>query len=98
MLNAFVDDKYEPVDLCYFFGPEASSVRTNPVLYPDASSIRRATMEHDWGDRTRALDAMWSRVKGEDVNAAMAVIISVLLSILLGVAYYRRFHGKEKDV
>ena len=98
VLNAFVDDKYEPVDLCYFFGPEASSVRTNPVLYPDASSIRRATMEHDWGDRTRALDAMWSRVKGEDVNAAMAVIISVLLSILLGVAYYRRFHGKEKEV
>ena len=97
VLNAFIDEKYEPIDLSYFFGPEASSVRTNPVMYPDATSIQRAAMEHDMGDRIRALDAMWSRVKGENANAVMAVVIGILLAILLGVAYYRRFHGKNQE-
>lgn len=95
VMNAFIDERFEPVDLSYFFGPEATSVRINPVLYPDASSIRIATMEHDWGDRTPALEAMWSRVKGESANAAMVFGIGFFLAILLGVAYYRRFHGKN---
>lgn len=95
VMNAFIDERYEPVDLGYFFGPEATSVRINPVLYPDAESIRVATMEHDWGDRTPALEAMWSRVKGESTNAAVIFGISLFLAILLGVAYYRRFYGKK---
>jgi len=97
VLDAFVDDKYEPVNLCYFFGPEAASVRVNPVMYPDAKSIQVATMEHDWGDRTPALDAMWSRVKGESANAVMIFGVGFLLALLLGVAYYRRFHGKGSE-
>lgn len=97
VLDAFVDDKYEPVNLCYFFGPEAASVRVNPVMYPDTESIRVSTMEHDWADRTEALDAMWSRVKGESANAVMIFGVGFLLAILLGVAYYRRFHGKNGE-
>ncbi len=97
VLDAFIDDKYEPINLCYFFGPEAASARVNPVLYPDAESIRVATMEHDWGDRTPALDAMWSRVKGESANAVMIFGVGFLLALLLGVAYYRRFHGKGSE-
>ena len=97
VLNAFTDDSYEPVDLSYFFGPQATAIRTNPVLYPDASAIRLATMEHDWDDRTSALDAMWRRVKGENTTVVTAIVIGLLLSMLLGVAYYRRFHGKNKE-
>ena len=97
VLEAFVDGQFAPVDLSYFFGPEATAVCTNPVLYPDAASIRNAGMEHDWGERTQVLNAMWSRVKGEGTNTITAIVIAALLTILLGVAYYRRFHGKGKE-
>ena len=93
VLEAFVDEQYEPVNLSYFFGLEATAVRTNPVLYPDCADICRAAMEHDWGERTKALNAMWSRVKGEGTNMITAIIIGALLAILLGVTYYRRFRA-----
>ena len=93
VLEAFTDEQYESVNLSYFFGPQADSVRTNPVLYPDCADICRAAMEHDWGERTKALDAMWSRVKGESINTITAIVIGALLALLLGVGYYRRFHG-----
>ena len=96
VLDAFVDDEYEPLDLTYFFGPQADSVRTNPVLYPDRGTIERAAMEHDWGDRTPDLVAMWSRVKGENANLTTIIVIGSVLLVLVGVAVYRRITGKKK--
>ena len=31
VLEAFTDDSYEPIDLSYFFGPDYTAVRTDPV-------------------------------------------------------------------
>ena len=96
VLQAIIDEQYDPIDLSYFFGPEATAVRVNPALMPDAESIRMAATEHDWGKRTRALEAMWRRAKGVGTNMTIAIVIGALLIILLGVAYYRRFHGKNQ--
>ena len=97
-LEAFIDvDKSEPIDLSYFFGPGADSVCVNPVLYPDKADIERSTQEHDWGDRTPDLVAMWSRVKGENANGMTVVVVAVFLLALVAVAVYTRAAKKKKS-
>ena len=95
VLEAFVDDSYEPIDLSYFFGPDYTAVRTDPVLYPDRSDIERAGLQHDWGDRSQALIAMWSRVKGDDANAMTAIVIGAVVVAVAAFLIYRRFGGKK---
>ena len=96
VMEAFIDEEYEPLDLTYFFGPQADSIRTNPVLYPDRSDIENSTMEHDWGERTPELIAMWSRVKGENANAMTAIVIGAVFVIVLVLAVYRRVTRRKK--
>ena len=97
VLEAFIDDSYEPIDLSYFFGPEYTAVRTDPVLYPDKSDIERTTLEHDWGERSQALIAMWSRVKGDDANAMTIIVIGAVVLAVLAFALYKRFGSKRKS-
>ena len=97
VLDAFVDDKYEPVDLSYFFGPEAAAVRTDRILYPDRSDIERATLEHDWGERADALVAMWGRVKGDNANAMTFIVIGAVAAALVVFALIRRSAGKHRS-
>ena len=96
VMEAFIDEEYEPLDLTYFFGPQADSIRTNPVLYPDRSDIENSTMEHDWGERTPELIAMWSRVKGENANTQTYIIIGVVLVALIAAAVARKSKKKSK--
>ena len=95
VLEAFTDDSLEPLDLSYFFGPEATSVCADPVLYPDRSDIERSTQEHDWGSRTPQLVEMWSRVKGESANTMTVVVIAVFLVAIVAFAVYSRFFSRK---
>ena len=79
VMEAFIDEEFEPIDLTYFFGPEADSVCVNPVLYPANEDIMRSTQEHDWGENTAKLIEMWSRVKGDNANVFTYILIGVLL-------------------
>ena len=96
VMEAFIDEEFEPLDLTYFFGPQADSIRTNPVLYPDRADIENSTMEHDWGERTPDLIAMWSRVKGENANAMTAIVIGAVFLFVLVFAVYRRMARNKK--
>ena len=96
VLEAFTDEDYAPIDLSYFFGPQADSVCANPVLYPDRADIERSTQEHDWGERTPDLVAMWSRVKGESASAMTGIVIGVVLLAALGFLLYKRLGAKRK--
>ena len=93
VLESQIDESWDPIDLSYFFGPEADSIRVNPVLYPDKSVIERCALEHDWGDDTAKLLAMWSRVKGD--NASSLTYIIIALAVLAIVAALV-FSGKSK--
>ena len=66
VLESQIDEEYEPIDLTYFFGEGADSIRVNPVLYPDAKVIARCALEHDWGQDTEKLLTMWQEVKGAE--------------------------------
>ncbi|HPK30063.1 MAG TPA: ABC transporter substrate-binding protein [Bacteroidales bacterium] len=96
VLEAIEDEEYEPLDLRYFFGPEADSVRANPVLYPDQSVIDRCEMMHDWGDETPKLIAMWSRVKGNESSNVITIVIICAFVALLVVFALRRSINKSR--
>ena len=91
VLESQIDEAYDPIDLSYFFGPEADSVCVNPVLYPDKAVIDRCAMEHDWGDDTDKLLAMWSRVKGDNASGMTYIIIVLaLLAVVVAVIFGNR--------
>ena len=96
VLEAFIDDQYDPIDLSYFFGPEADSVTVDPVLYPDRSVIEKGGLEHDWGERTPLLVEMWSRVKGDNANWVTVAVVSVFLVALLAFAILSRRSRNRK--
>lgn len=80
VLESQIDESLEPIDLSYFFGPDASAVRVNPILYPDLSVIERCALEHDWGDDTEKLLKMWQNVKGSKANMFTYLIIAVVVA------------------
>ena len=86
----------EPQDLSYFFGEEADSVVINPVLYPDKSVIERCAMMHDSGPRTAALLEMWSRVKGDNLNKWMVIVILVAIVALLVAGIMRKINRRRQ--
>ena len=86
----------EPLDLRYFFGEDADSVVINPVLYPDNSVIGRCAMMHDSGPRTAALLEMWSRVKGDNLNNWMVIVIFIAIGALLVVGVMRKIKRRRQ--
>lgn len=95
LLEAFTDETCQPQDLRYFFGETADSARTHHVIYPDKSIIENCTMEHDWGEDTAKLIAMWSRVKGENANAKTFVIVGIVILLVAGVAVKKSKDSKK---
>ncbi len=86
VLDSQIDEEFDPIDVSYFFGEDATEVRVNETLYPSKEIIERCALEHDWGKDTDKLLAMWSRVKGDNASMATYIIIIVVLSLIAG--YY----------
>ena len=90
-------EEFEPIDVSYFFGPEADSVCVNPVMYPDSKVIERCGMMHDCG--TEDLLRMWSRVKGDSASVWTYTLICLVFAGLIGAVIYkytRKSHRRRK--
>lgn len=90
-------EEFEPIDVSYFFGPEAGSACVNPVMYPDSEVIERCGMMHDCG--TEDLLRMWSRVKGDSASAWTYTLICLVFAGLIGAViakYTRKSHRRRK--
>jgi len=100
VLQSQIDQDQEPVDVSYFFGPEASSVRVNQAMYPDRSTIAVCAMMHDWGDDTQKLIGMWSRVKGQNANSTTIIVISVVaaVAIFFGIRSFTKSKRKKSRI
>ena len=97
MSEAAVESGYEEAqNLSYFFGEGADSVVINPVLYPDRSVIERCVMMHDSGSRTEALLEMWSRVKGDNLNNWMVIVILISFVVLIIVGIMRKLKQRRQ--
>jgi len=98
VLDYFTDDSFNPIDVSYFFGEDADSVCVNPVIYPDIADINRSAMEHDWGQNTSKLIAMWSRVKGSNANTSTVIVIAaVLVALVFFVVRARVVASRKKN-
>ena len=89
-------------DLSYFFGPEADSVQVDPVQYPDNKVIERCAVIRDFSnkeDLEKVLE-MWSRVKGDNLNTGIVLIIFAVFGglfvwfVVSKVNKYRRMHQR----
>lgn len=88
VLESMTDStEYEPIDVSYFFGPQADSACINPVLYPDNAIVERCGMMHDAG--TEELLKMWSRVKGDSASAWTYILICLVFAALIFAVIYK---------
>jgi spermidine/putrescine transport system substrate-binding protein len=53
-------------------------------------------MMHDSGSRTEALLAMWSRVKGDNLNNWMVIVILLSFAVLLVVGVMRKLKQRRR--
>jgi len=84
VLEAMSDEEaYDPVDVSYFFGEDATAEHLNPTQYPDRSIVERCTMMHDWGNDSAKLIAMWSRVKGNQLSWWTLFVIFTTLACII---------------
>jgi spermidine/putrescine transport system substrate-binding protein len=88
-------EEFEPIDVSYFFGPEADSVCVNPVMYPDSKVIERCGMMHDCG--TEDLLRMWSRVKGANASAWTYFIIFLFFGSLIFAVVFKYAKKRQRN-
>ena len=81
------EDNPQTADLSYFFGPEATAVHANQVLYPDKSVIDRCALMHDCDTKTGAMLDMWNRVKGDNLGGSNLMMIVGIVIVLL-IAFF----------
>ena len=97
VLESQIDEDLDPIDLSYFFGEGAESVRVDSILYPDKSVIEHCAMEHDWGDDTDKLLAMWARVKGDNASSLTYIIIGLaILAIIAAVLFGKKSQKRRR--
>lgn len=97
VLESQIDEEFEPIDLSYFFGEQASSVRVDPVLYPDKAVIERCVLEHDWGTDTDKLLAMWSRIKGDNASSVTYIVIAAAVFVIACAAITGSARKKRRN-
>ena len=96
VLEAKIDDSLdETIDLSYFFGEGADSVKVNSIQYPDAKVIERCALMHDAGNRTEAMLDMWSRIKGDSLHTTTLIIIGIVVALIIAFAAVRA-SGKNR--
>ena len=102
IMEACIDSTLDKeVDASYFFGPEARHVKLRNTQYPDKSVIARCAMIRDFGDKTVDVLEIWSRVKGDNLNSGLVILI---LLVFVGLSAwqirrrwlrYKRSHYKR---
>ena len=98
ILDAMADStEYEPIDVSYFFGDNATGACVNPIMYPDKATISKCAMMHD--NDTEALLNMWARIKGANASAWTYILIVLVLGGLIFAVvlkYYRQNTRKKR--
>lgn len=91
------EDNEQTADLSYFFGPEATAIHANQVLYPDKSVIDRCALMHDCNTKTGDMLDMWNRVKGDSLGGSnlmmivgIVIVLLILFFVILGINKNKR--------
>lgn len=98
ILEAKIDTTItEYSDLSYFFGPQADSIQINQVQYPDLKVVERCAMIRDFGDKTELVLEMWSRVKGDNLNSGIVLLIFAVFGMLFVWLVFRKIRAYKQQ-
>lgn len=98
ILEAKIDTTItEYSDLSYFFGPQADSIQINQVQYPDLKVVERCAMIRDFGDKTELVLEMWSRVKGDNLNSGIVLLIFAVFGMLFVWLVFRKIRTYKQQ-
>ena len=95
ILKAVTNDSItHTIDLSYFFGPKATAVHVDSVMYPPKNIISRCSFLRDSGDRQEVIREIWDKIKNKStINFwfyAVAVCISLIVVALLAFLTRRK--------
>ena len=76
-------------DLSYFFGPGADSIQIDKIQYPDRKVVERCAMIRDFGDQTKEVLDIWSRIKGDNLGVGITILIFVVVALMSGWMIYK---------
>ena len=92
IMEAKIDSTIETVsDLSYFFGPDADSIQIDKIQYPDRKVVERCAMIRDFGDKTKEVLDIWSRIKGDNLGVGITILIFVVVALMSGWMIYKRW-------
>ena len=78
-------------DLSYFFGQGADSIQIDKIQYPDRKVVERCAMIRDFGDKTKEVLDIWSRIKGDNLGVGITILIFVVVALMSGWMIYKRW-------
>ena len=84
-------------DLSYFFGPGADSVQIDKIQYPDRKVVERCAMIRDFGDKTKEVLDIWSRIKGDNLGVGITILIFVVVALMSGWMIYKRWQRYSRQ-
>ena len=84
-------------DLSYFFGPGADSVQIDKIQYPDRKVVERCAMIRDFGDKTKEVLDIWSRIKGDNLGVGITILIFVVVALMSGWMIYKRWQRYNRQ-
>ena len=92
ILKAVTNDSLtSTIDLSYFFGPEATAVHVDSVMYPTKDIISRCSFLRDSGDRQEVIREIWNKIMKKPVvnyrfyvtAGCIALIVAAIVTILI---------------
>lgn len=83
-------------DLSYFFGPGAEDVQVNNIQYPDRNVVERCAMIRDFGDKTKDVLEIWSRIKGDNLSVGVLIVIFTVIPIMIIWLVYRKVRNYRR--
>ena len=84
-------------DLSYFFGPGADSIQIDKIQYPDRKVVERCAMIRDFGDQTKEVLDIWSRIKGDNLGVGITILIFVVVALMSGWMIYKRWQRYSRQ-
>ena len=84
-------------DLSYFFGPGADSVQIDKIQYTDRKVVERCAMIRDFGDKTKEVLDIWSRIKGDNLGVGITILIFVVVALMSGWMIYKKWQRYNRQ-
>lgn len=84
-------------DLSYFFGPGEDSVQIDKIQYPDRKVVERCAMIRDFGDKTKEVLDIWSRIKGDNLGVGITILIFVVVALMSGWMIYKKWQRYNRQ-